>query len=392
MRNTYPWRLRARPAVGFVQCCLPLLAAYPLAAFATSSACTPDAPYTQCTRYTASGANQMFVVPAGVTSIHVRLWGGGGGGIDSVYWGPPFGGGGGGFASGTVQVSAGESLNLTVGRGGLAGSYAGGTRGTDPTFGGGGAGGLGIEANGSSGGGMSALWRGPAFTLGNQLLIAGGGGGASNGSEGASAIGFFGVAGGGGGLSGGDSGVDLNTNGAGGTQAAGGAAATDMTSFCTVYPTAGAQFQGGAGAHNTVSAGWGEGGGGGGGGWFGGGGGRCQPGNGSAANGGGGGGSSFIAGIGVGGAATVAGSNASAASLGGPAASTADTQYVTGIGRGGADSAVGTGDGGDGLIVIQWGAAMAPAAVPIPVDSVWMLALLSLSLGLWGVRTQRRRG
>lgn len=376
------------------------VAAIPVVVSAASASCTPDTPYTQCMRFTVSGANQVFTVPPGVSSVQIRLWGGGGGGISSSYWQPSFGGGGGGFAAGTVSVVAGESLNLTVARGGQAGSIAGGTLGTVPVFGGGGAGGVGSlsngpdgargGANGSSGGGLSAVWRGAPFTVGNQVLIAGGGGGASNGSEGADAAGFFGVAGGGGGLSGGDSAVDLNTNGAGGTQTAAGAAATDTAHYCQIYQTAGAQFQGGTGASNADSPGWGEGGGGGGGGWFGGGGGRCQPKDNSAANGGGGGGSAFIAGSGVTAGATQAGANASTASSGGQAANAADTQYVAGVGLGGADTSANTGDGGDGLIVIQW--SVSPAAVPtaIPVDSAWMLALLSLSLGLGGAWHRRR--
>lgn len=376
------------------------LATMPMVVSAASTPCSPDAPFTQCMRFTASGANQVFVVPPGISSVEIRLWGGGGGGISSAYWQPSFGGGGGGFAAGAVSVVAGESLNLTVARGGQAGSIAGGTLGTSPSFGGGGAGGVGSlangpngasgGANGSSGGGLSAVWRGTPFTVGNQLLVAGGGGGASNGSEGANAADFFGVAGGGGGLSGGDSGTDIQTNGAGGTQTAGGAAATDTTEYCQIYQTAGAQFQGGTGASNADSPGWGEGGGGGGGGWFGGGGGRCQPKDDSAANGGGGGGSAFIAGVGVTAGVTQAGTNASTGSLGGLAANGADTQYVAGVGLGGADTTAGTGDGGDGLIVIQWVANTAAAPAAIPLDSAWMLALLSLSLGLGGAWHRRR--
>lgn len=365
------------------------LAAIPVVVSAASAPCTPDTPYTQCLRFTASGANQVFTVPSGVSSVQIRVWGGGGGGISSEYWEPSFGGGGGGFAAGTVSVVAGESLNLTVARGGQAGSIEGGTRGTDPTFGGGGAGGQGDLANGSSGGGLSAVWRGAPFTVGNQLLIAGGGGGASNGSE--EAEGFLGMAGGGGGLSGGDSGADLNINGAGGSQTAAGAAATDSLNYCQIYQTAGARFQGGTGASNADSPDWGEGGGGGGGGWFGGGGGRCQPRDDSASNGGGGGGSAFIAGVGVTAGVTLSGSNASTASSGGLAANVADTQYFAGVGQGGADARVGTGDGGDGIIVIQWGpstTAAAPAAIPM--NSAWMLALLSLFLGLGGAWHRRR--
>nr|WP_312986706.1 hypothetical protein [Comamonas koreensis] len=384
---------RKKQLSALTKCVQVLVAALPIAASAASSSCIPDAPNTQCLHVTAEGANQTFIVPAGITSVQVRLWGAGGGGIDSAYWGPSFGGAGGGFASGTVSVTPGETLNLTVGQGGTAGSFAGGTSGTTPTFGGGGAGGFGIEANGSSGGGMSALWRGAPLTVGNQLLIAGGGGGGSNGSQGSDSPDVFGVAGGGGGSAGGDSGIDLNTNGAGGTQVAGGAAATDATSFCSTYQTSGTQFQGGTGGYNTITEGWGEGGGGGGGGWFGGGGGRCHPENGDAGNGGGGGGSAFIAGAGVTAALTSAGTNASTPSSGGLAANVSDTQYVAGVGTGGADTTAGTGDGGSGLIVIQWREVEAPTpeATPVPaLGGLGALLLTGLVAGAAGLKRKKK--
>ena len=53
----------------------------------------------------------------------------------------------------------------------------------DATFGGGGTGGTSDLSKGSSGGGLSAIWSGTPFVLGNELIIAGGGGGASSGSS-----------------------------------------------------------------------------------------------------------------------------------------------------------------------------------------------------------------
>ncbi|MGH9113681.1 MAG: hypothetical protein ACRDZN_15495, partial [Acidimicrobiales bacterium] len=49
-------------------------------AAAAAVACTPGAGFNNCVRFTNSGADQTFVVPKGVTSINVRLWGAGGGG------------------------------------------------------------------------------------------------------------------------------------------------------------------------------------------------------------------------------------------------------------------------------------------------------------------------
>lgn len=39
--------------------------------------CTADAGYTNCVRFTYSGADQTFTVPAGAISLNVRAWGAG---------------------------------------------------------------------------------------------------------------------------------------------------------------------------------------------------------------------------------------------------------------------------------------------------------------------------
>lgn len=251
-----------------------------------------------------------------------------------VYWSATNGGGGGGFVDAVIAVTPGETLNITVGEGGKIRSVA-------RTFGGGGKGGQTSNSaiNGGSGGGLSGIWRGTALTLGNQLVIAGGGGGSSPGAAGGNEAG-----GGGGGLTG------LNdtfpgSSGRGGSPTAGGAAASTI-SDCSITQLAGSQFQGGDGAGHSGAA---EGGGGGGGGWWGGGGGRCQVTGKVPPNGMGGGGSSYYAGTGVTSGQTYPGATASAASQGGAAARTGDPQYVSGVAVGG-----GNGNGGDGLVVIQY--------------------------------------
>ena len=290
------------------------------AARAAAVACTAGPGYANCVRYTYSGGGQSFTVPAGVVSIRVKLWGAGGAA-------------GGGFVDAVIAVTPGEALTLSVGEGG---KYAT----TTATYGGGGGGGSSTNSAiiGQSGGGLSGIWRGAAFALGNQLVIAGGGGGWSNGAAG----GVF--AGAGGGLSGLDDGQPI-VSGQGGTPSAGGGAATVSTS-CNLVPGSGSQFTGGAGGGtNTVPD---EGGGGGGGGWFGGGGGRCQIPAGATGNGMGGGGSSFISGVGVSAASTVAGMNSGTLTPG-AAAMITDAQYVAGVGSGSV-----TANGGNGLIVIQY--------------------------------------
>jgi uncharacterized repeat protein (TIGR01451 family) len=323
-------------------------------ALAAQVACTPDAGFNTCVRFTYSGANQSFTVPAGLSSIGVRMWAGGGGGFNSTYYGNPGGGGSGGYTEGTVAVTGGSVFTVVVGGGGKV-------TGSSATFGGGGAGGKASDTTtlngGSSGGGYSGLFSGSTVSQANARLMAGGGGGMSNGVSG----GVFGP--GGGGTNGRANTTDVtdrglyqpaaSLSGRGGTQSAGGAAATTTGSGCatgTGGATAGSALAGGKGADN------GEGGGGGGGGYYGGGGGRCQTGGPDPQNGPGGGGSGFILGSGVSAATTTDGNDNKTASAVAPPQAT-NSQYVTGVGSGGggaASSNLAAGNGGDGLVVIQY--------------------------------------
>jgi PKD repeat protein len=71
-----------------------------------------------------------FTVPGGITEITVKAWGGGGGASGSNYTNPVYvggsGGGGGGFCGGTLIVSPGEVISITVGQGGSGGGDYGG--------------------------------------------------------------------------------------------------------------------------------------------------------------------------------------------------------------------------------------------------------------------------
>ena len=62
--------------------------------------------------FTTSGS---FIVPEGVSTITVELWGAGGGGGNGS--GRREGGGGGGYAFGEVSVTSGETINYIVGTG-----------------------------------------------------------------------------------------------------------------------------------------------------------------------------------------------------------------------------------------------------------------------------------
>jgi len=214
---------------------------------ASLATCAPPPP----TGFAATGGNQSYIVPAGVTSIQVTLNGAGGG----VSSGTGYGGKG-GQTIGTLAVTPGETLTVIVGAAGA--SRAIGTPTGEPaTFGGGAAGGN-DKSGGqgcASGGGRSAIRRGAT-----ELLTAGGGGGGGN---------YKAMRGdSGGGLTAAASGQDTGEgpHGLDGSQSAGGANGAGGGS-------PGTQFQGGNGMNYTskyhCSAG-------GGGGWFGGGGGGAD--------------------------------------------------------------------------------------------------------------------
>ena len=272
-----------------------------------------------------TGANQTFTVPAGVTSITAKLWGAGGGSAEG------HDGGAGGAVTATIPVTAGEVLNIVVGRGGVVGS--------GPTYGGGGIGqpsGGNSVNHGTGGGGLSGIFRGTALDpaqASNALAIAGAGGGAG----GYSTTGGNPTGGAGGGLSGEKGGGQAASSGNGGSQSAGGAGSTNTHG----HGGAGTQFQGGSHLVGTGIAG-GFAGGGGGSGWFGG----------SAASAfhqnhpGGGGGSSYInAG------ASVTGTHY--AGTGATVPNTSDADYTA---PAGAPSTSGTSAGNNGLIVISYAA------------------------------------
>ena len=306
------------------------IAVFANTAHAAQEVCTPQTPYNKCVRFTNSGAAQTFTVPAGVTSMSIKLWGAGGGGSS---FGASGRGGGGAFASGTLAVTPAGALTVIVGSRGVAQS-------TTATYGGGGAGGLDSSTDpydGASGGGRSAIQVG-----GVERITAGGGGGSSGATFNATTA----LAGGG------DENAAWGTGGCvpgaaatRGTTSAGGSGGAGATSYTG---GAGSAFTGGAGGRSTVrNTGAG---GGGGGGYYGGGGGAGQSATGactgvnttSGQEGSGAGGSSYVGGVTTG--ATTAGAREVAANTG-------DVHYVAGTGRGGVSN---TTTAGDGLVVLQY--------------------------------------
>ena len=217
-----------------------------------------------------TGGVQTYTVPSCVTSITVDAKGAQGGGT----------GGFGGRVQCTMPVTPGDVLNIYVGgQGGpeisnsAGGFNGGGTAGT-----------CSVSYPGAGGGGASDI-RVNSTALANRAVVAGGGGGSHP-------INSPSNAGVGGGLLGGDVGNASNgciaTYATGGTQSAGGAAATPTASCCFFTPVPGGSFGvGGNGAGPSPNCNNGDGGAGGGGGWYGGGGGGTYS--------SGGGGSSYTA-------------------------------------------------------------------------------------------------
>ncbi len=243
------------------------------------------------TAFTSPG-NDTYIVPAGVTEVQIKVWWDGGG--DNISGGQA---GAGGYVKAILDVTPGETLNITVGARGQPGTV------TTPTSG----------TNGSGGGGGSAVLRGAT-----ELMIGGGGGGDANSAAGggggliAGDGSFTGPPGGaspgigGNQFSAGDGGAGLaGPSGSGGFAGASGSGGFGGAGGNAHIAGSGAGDAGGAGHDSGGNGGLysvgqprGAGGGGGGGGFFGGGGGGGR-GNGfitgpTDSGGGGGGGSSFI--------------------------------------------------------------------------------------------------
>lgn len=150
-----------------------------------------------------TGGNQSFTIPAGKTSMIVKLWGAGGGaGFIST-------GGGGGYAQSTVSVSGGQVYTIAVGGGGIGWNNAGANGFPD---------GYGTANIGTGGGGGSTSVTGN----GAAIYAAGGGGGGDTNGHGANAGGaggglfFNGSARGDGTTNGGQQGFRFTGGGAGG--------------------------------------------------------------------------------------------------------------------------------------------------------------------------------
>jgi len=288
-----------------------------------TSITTGGAGGTQTIIYNATGEEQEFVVPVGVTSIDIKVWGAGGGGgwysSDTYSWS----GGAGGFSNGTITVTPGETLKVVVGVGGIntsgyngngIGSYLGGGNGT-----------MG-DASGAGGGGLSGIFA-ESVNQSNAIIIGAGGGGST---------GYY-PGGAGGGLIGGSCKTDTSRTssgcGAGGNQTSGGSS--------TVNGDDGSALQGGNGDLTGYLTSGSADGGGGGSGYFGGEGGISDA-------LGGGGGSGYLNASRVSNGNTYLGENSTNSNFSNPIGIN-DSDYVPNVGLGGWKDV-----GGNGSVVITY--------------------------------------
>jgi hypothetical protein len=228
-------------------------------------------PPTVTETFTATGSEQSFVVPTGVSSVRVEAVGAAGeGGFDGSV------GGSGADVVGQLPVAAGETLYVEVAAPGFGGAGFGGPEG---------------GGNGGNASDVRTIPVGTTGSLESQLLVAAGGGGGGGEFEGGSGAGG----------NAGDPGVSSpgSSNGGGGGGGAGtltGGGAGGEGCFESNGPWSGGAGSFGLGGNGGESFGFPfTGGGGGGGGYTGGGGGAgsCEPGP-EAGGGGGGGGANFV--------------------------------------------------------------------------------------------------
>jgi len=221
-----------------------------VAVAATVSPATPS-PVTHGTHvFDFTGGTQTFIVPEGVTHVHVEAIGAQGGSGETLDGTED--GGDGGEIDGTLDVTPGEALTIVVGGEGqspkhdneaAAGGFNGGGDVVPSTHSGGG------------GGGASDVRQGGA-SMDDRVLVAGGGGGGGGGHESADS-----GKGGNGGGSGenGHNGIGHGVIGEGGQQATGSAGAPGQNEG----GGGGGGWHGGGGGTGNVAADSGDGGGGG---------------------------------------------------------------------------------------------------------------------------------
>jgi hypothetical protein len=146
-----------------------------------------------------------WLVPAGVSSVKVRLWGGGGAG-GAGFTAAGGGGAGGGYSEGFYGVTPGEVIAISVGNGGAGSGSGGGTSsfGALASASGGQAGNDGSPGTGGTGGVAGGTGAGSGYTISGSsgapaagagtVWFSGAGGSAFGGAGALSVVGYSGSA------------------------------------------------------------------------------------------------------------------------------------------------------------------------------------------------------
>lgn len=128
-----------------------------------------------------------FTVPTGCTTLKVDAWGAAGGpGQMATGFGPPVGmlGGSGGYVSGTLSVTAGDTVSVWVGAAGALAANAVTNEGVGSNLGTPTSGGLGdgmaMQSGGGSGGGLTSVAQVRSSSTIASFSVPGGGGGGSS--------------------------------------------------------------------------------------------------------------------------------------------------------------------------------------------------------------------
>ena len=220
-------------------------------------------PYTSGSQtFTYTGSQQTFTVPSGVSSITIKTWGAQGG--NSGYYsssGNCATGGKGGYSTGTLSVSAGNTVYVYVGGQGEGYSSCSiqmqSTGAKDGGWNGGG--GNSITAYGGTGGGGASDVRYGGTATGNRKIVAGGGGGGGN-AQSNSVLSN-------GGAGGGTSGQTMATStqfwgrtpGSGATQSSGNSNGVGSTANQNLSGGGGGGYYGGGKGENSTGGGGGSG-------------------------------------------------------------------------------------------------------------------------------------
>lgn len=190
---------------------------------------------------TFTSGSGTYTVPAGVTTIQVKMWGAGGGGNP----GPATfgqGGGGGGFYMATLSVTPGQTFSYSVGAGGSPGNAGGNSTFNGVTANGGGGGASGASSANAGVGptenGQQGLWSGSQTANsragGNAGGVAYGGGTGGGNASGNPSGGYAGNAPGGGG----GGGSSQQSGGYGGNGANGSVVITPVYAVTLAVPAA----------------------------------------------------------------------------------------------------------------------------------------------------------